>query len=55
MIVLGIILLILGLLVDSLSILVTIGAILIVVGLGIFQRLSASVEREVEAKDKKRG
>ncbi len=30
-------------------------AILIVVGLGVFQRLSASVEREVEAKDKKRG
>jgi hypothetical protein len=29
-------------------------AILIVVGLGVFQRLSASVEREVESKDKKR-
>jgi len=29
-------------------------AILIVVGLGVFQRLSAQVEREVETKDKKR-
>lgn len=30
-------------------------AIVIVVGLGIFQRLSAEVEREVESRDKKRG